>query len=63
MPESAPGEPARLLCASAVLEEKGRAFVFDVTQYNQPARAFVMRYGGRVVAYLNRCAHVPTEMD
>jgi nitrite reductase/ring-hydroxylating ferredoxin subunit len=22
-----------------------------------------MRFGGRVVAYLNRCAHVPAEMD
>ena len=29
----------------------------------QPARAFALRFDGRVVAYLNRCAHVPTEMD
>jgi hypothetical protein len=28
-----------------------------------PARAFALRFDGRVVAYLNRCAHVPTEMD
>ena len=32
-------------------------------QYRQPARAFALRFEGQVVAYLNRCAHVPTEMD
>ena len=26
-------------------------------------RAFALRFDGRVRAYLNRCAHVPTEMD
>ena len=31
--------------------------------FHQPARAFALRFDGRVVAYLNRCAHVPTEMD
>ena len=25
--------------------------------------AFVIRHGGRVMAYLNRCAHVPVELD
>ena len=52
-----------LLCASDELAEKGNAFVFDVLQYREPARAFVMRFDGQVVAYLNRCLHVPTEMD
>ena len=28
-----------------------------------PARAFALRFDGQVVAYMNRCAHVPTEMD
>ena len=28
-----------------------------------PVRAFVLRHDGRAVAYLNRCAHVPAEMD
>ncbi len=51
------------LCASAELEEKGRAVLFDVLHYRAPARAFALRFEGRVVAYLNRCAHVPTEMD
>ncbi len=37
--------------------------VFDVMHYRQPARAFVLRFEGKVVAYLNRCLHVPVEMD
>ena len=55
-------EPERL-CASAALAERGRAVVWDVLQWGRPARAFALRIDGRVVAYLNRCVHVPTEMD
>ena len=51
------------LCASAELAEKGRALLFDVLQWREPARAFALRFEGRVVAYLNRCVHVPAEMD
>ena len=51
------------VCSSVDLQERGRAFVWDVMQYGQPVRAFALRFDGRVVAYLNRCAHVPTEMD
>ena len=51
------------LCASADLQEKGLAVLFDVLHYREPARAFALRFDGRVVAYLNRCAHVPTELD
>lgn len=61
MPE-ARGTP-QALCAGSALAERGDAVVFDVLQYGQPARAFALRIDGRVVAYLNRCAHVPTEMD
>ncbi|MFO1273768.1 MAG: Rieske 2Fe-2S domain-containing protein [Rubrivivax sp.] len=58
-----PDGPALPLCAAEALAERGRAFVWDVTLYRQPARAFALRFEGRVVAYINRCAHVPTEMD
>jgi len=54
---------AQWLCAGAELAEAGRACVFDVLEYGRPARAFALRFGGRVVAYLNRCVHVPTELD
>ena len=54
---------AEVVCSAAELEDGGLAFVFDVLEYGRPARAFVLRFGGRVVAYLNRCLHVPTELD
>ncbi len=56
-------EAAIALCASTELVEKGIAHVFDVLHFREPARAFVLRFDGRLVAYLNRCLHVPTEMD
>ena len=62
MLESSSDAPVHL-CASAELVEKGKAIVFDVLQWREPARAFALRYEGRVVAYLNRCVHVPAEMD
>ncbi|MFM8900402.1 MAG: Rieske (2Fe-2S) protein [Burkholderiales bacterium] len=51
------------LCASEDLQERGKAITFDVLHYREPARAFALRFEGQVVAYLNRCVHVPTEMD
>jgi nitrite reductase/ring-hydroxylating ferredoxin subunit len=63
MADGGDGVEPRHLCASADLAERGTAYVFDVMQYRQPARAFALRFDGRVVAYLNRCLHVPAEMD
>ena len=66
MPEAAHrGAPpgALALCPSAALEESGPAHLWAVRLWGMPARAFALRFEGRVVAYLNRCAHVPTEMD
>ena len=51
------------LCAADELVERGDAVVFDVVQWRDKATAFAMRFDGEVVAYLNRCVHVPTEMD
>jgi nitrite reductase/ring-hydroxylating ferredoxin subunit len=51
------------LCAGSALEDTGKALVFDVLEYGAPARAFALRFGGRVVCYLNRCLHVPVELD
>ncbi|WP_298831977.1 Rieske 2Fe-2S domain-containing protein [uncultured Piscinibacter sp.] len=63
MPEGGGRGAPQLLCASDQLTERGDALVFDVLQHRQPARAFALRVDGRVVAYLNRCAHMPAEMD
>jgi len=59
---AAPSTPVRL-CASDELVERGDAVVFDVMQWRDKTTAFAMRFEGEVVAYLNRCVHVPTEMD
>jgi nitrite reductase/ring-hydroxylating ferredoxin subunit len=53
----------QFLCDSAALEECGDAVVFDVLEWGQSASAFAVRYDNEVVAYLNQCAHVPTQMD
>jgi nitrite reductase/ring-hydroxylating ferredoxin subunit len=63
MPDTPVLAPPQPLCASDDLAEKGRAVLFDVLHFGQPARAFALRFEGRVVGYLNRCVHVPTEMD
>lgn len=58
-----PAAGGEFLCASAELAERGRAVVFDVLEYGRSVRAFALRIDGQVVAYLNRCVHVPAEMD
>jgi nitrite reductase/ring-hydroxylating ferredoxin subunit len=62
-PEPPPALPREPLCPSSELAERGKAWVWDVLQWSRPARAFALRFDGNVVAYLNRCVHVPTEMD
>jgi nitrite reductase/ring-hydroxylating ferredoxin subunit len=57
------GQPPQTLCTSAELAERGKAKVWEVLEYGRPARAFALRFDGVVRAYLNRCAHVPAEMD
>jgi nitrite reductase/ring-hydroxylating ferredoxin subunit len=52
-----------LLCAAAALEEAGTAHVWDLLEHGQPARGFALRFDGVVRGYLNRCLHVPVEMD
>jgi nitrite reductase/ring-hydroxylating ferredoxin subunit len=59
-PAEDPGLP---LCDARALEERGKAWGWDVLEYGRPVRAFALRFDGAVRAYLNRCAHVPVEMD
>lgn len=53
----------RLICGSDALVEGGDGVRFEVTTPDGPASAFAVRYGGQVCAFLNRCAHVPVELD
>ncbi len=59
----ADAEPLIALCPSAQLIERGAGFRFDVLVGGETFGAFAVRYRGRVVAYLNRCAHVAMELD
>lgn len=51
------------VCPSEALAEGGRGVRFDVRIFDGPTTAFVVRYGGVVRGYVNRCAHVPSELD
>jgi nitrite reductase/ring-hydroxylating ferredoxin subunit len=51
------------LCNSRDLVDQSDAVPFDVVYCGQTCRGFAIRYQGTVYAYLNRCAHVPVEMD
>ncbi|MEO8144077.1 MAG: Rieske 2Fe-2S domain-containing protein [Betaproteobacteria bacterium] len=53
----------RLICISAALENSGRAVRFEVEYFGANAPAFVVRYAGNVHGYLNRCSHMPMELD
>ncbi len=53
----------RLICQSSALADGGRGMRFTLEWHGVTAAAFVVRYAGRVHAYLNRCAHIPIELD
>lgn len=51
------------VCASAALVDGGPGVRFEATWVGDPWPAFVVRFEGRVYGYLNRCMHVPYELD
>jgi len=53
----------RLICDSVSLIEGGKGIRFDLEYLGEMAPAFAVRYRGKAYAYLNRCAHVPVELD
>lgn len=53
----------RLICDSGLLLDSGDGVRFEVTYRGRAEPAFAIRYEGRVRAYLNRCAHMPMELD
>ena len=52
-----------LLCQAHELVDSSLAVPFEVRYFGKNHAAFAVRYQGRVYAYLNRCSHVPMEMD
>lgn len=51
------------ICDSAALPDGGDGVRFEVRWQGENAQAFAIRHEGLVRAYLNRCAHVPVELD
>lgn len=51
------------LCDSIDLINSSLAVSFDILHEARIGSAFAVRYQDQVYAYLNRCAHVPMEMD
>lgn len=52
-----------IICPSSALADGGDGVRFDVGFGRQQHPAFAIRFGGRVYAYRNRCAHVGVELD
>lgn len=53
----------RLICSSDALVDSGDGVRFEVERGDATRPAFIVRYDGQVHAYLNRCAHMPMELD
>jgi len=55
--------PPVLICDSELLVDGGEGVRFPVAVFGEAATGFVVRFRGTAYAYLNRCAHVPMELD
>jgi len=62
IPVSQVGTPVPV-CASASLVDGGDGVLFTVERYGKSEPAFVIRHEGAAHAYLNRCGHIPVELD
>lgn len=62
MPESV-NEHAIFICQASALENSGKGVRFPVKVGGMDTSGFVVRFNGTVYGYLNRCAHVPIELD
>jgi len=51
------------ICESDQVQEGGLGVRFPVFATGEETTGFVVRFDGEVHAYLNRCAHVPVELD
>lgn len=56
-------EDPRVICDSSALEEGGKGVRFKVQTPEGELPAFAVRFSGKAYAYINRCAHVPVELD
>lgn len=54
---------AQAICESRRLRERGEGVRFSIELGGRRLPAFAVRYGGRVYAFINRCAHQGVELD
>ena len=52
-----------MICSSADLIHGGKGIRFEIPTPSGRLSAFVVRHGGQVYGYLNRCAHIGIELD
>ncbi len=53
----------RVICASSALQDGGDGVRFSVNVGTAQTAAFAIRFQEQAHAYLNRCRHVPMELD
>lgn len=53
----------RLICTSEALVEGGKGIRFETRWDGEAVPAFLVRFRGHPRAYVNRCAHIPVELD
>lgn len=51
------------ICPAAEVIEGGKGIRFPLHAFGENGTGFVVRYNGTARAYVNRCAHVPIELD
>ncbi|MCX7172781.1 MAG: Rieske 2Fe-2S domain-containing protein [Proteobacteria bacterium] len=51
------------ICSSAALVDGGEGVRFSVERHGVSEPAFAIRHERVVYAYLNRCGHIPVELD
>ncbi|WP_148716615.1 Rieske (2Fe-2S) protein [Chitinolyticbacter meiyuanensis] len=55
--------PGASICPAETLAEHGLGVRFSLELAGEVAPAFVVQFQGRPRAFLNRCAHIPIELD
>jgi len=53
----------RRICTGDAVVDGGPGMRFELVRGAERLPAFVVRHAGRVRAYLNRCGHIPVELD
>lgn len=53
----------RLICAAEALAEADEGVRFETRYRGASVPALVIRFRGQARAYLNRCGHIPVELD